>query len=418
MDKLKDSFSHLSSRYMGFLQYTNPKILLLFFFFAAVSIWAVVTASGSETYEYIFEHKGLSPIVKHLMIWIICIATVIVMPLIPLRLSQSVRSQGSFYYLSFCLVLLILLFTSGVSINGSTRWVYLFGVSIQPSEFLKLGFILTLSLMSCLFQEQAQQDRSTYWRYYGIPLIILMVIVAIIGYSNMSTAIIYIICSSLLLFIYKMPFRWLFSTLGVVGSLAGLVLLIGMMLPEDMSVGRFSTVKSRIERSLEPKSDTLVLTDENRQEYYANIAIANSQFWGRKPGASEIKDILPMAMSDYILAVIIEEIGVFGIAIVAGLYIAWFYLILGVARKEEEPFFRYVLYGIGVFYPFQALINFVVVSGIITTGQPLPFISAGGSSILSNSISLGIVLMISRWQTERKLQREAAELQASSLSNS
>lgn len=416
MSGTNKSLSRLTTEYLGFIQYTNVKVFVLFVLFTLMSVYAVMTASGSEMYEYIFKGRGLSPIAKHLGILLVCYATIFAMSLIPLKVSRYVRSIATPLYILGCVGLLFLLFFNGVTINGSTRWVYVFGlISVQPSEFCKLGFILCLSLMSCLFFEQSRQDRSTYWRYYGWPLVILMGAVAYIGYSNMSTALIFAVCTLILLFVYKMPFRWLISTLGVIVTFIGLVFAVAFMLPEDMSVGRLGTFKARIERSLEEKNDKIVLTDENRQEYYANIAIANSKFIGRGIGNSEMKDILPMAMSDYVLAVIIEEIGIWGMALVSLLYISWFWLILVIAHREEDRFFRYVLYGIGVFYPFQALINFVVVSGIITTGQPLPFISAGGSSILSNTISLGVVLMISRWQTERKLLREAEEAKA--LSN-
>lgn len=405
MSRSNNPVSELTQRYWGFIQYTNVKAVLLFIAFTVVSVYAVTTSSGSEMYEYIFKGKGSSPIVKHLLILAGCYITVGAMALVPLSLSRYVRSMVAPIYIFASFILVWLLPFLGVEINGTTRWIYLFGLlSVQPSEFCKLGFIFALSLMSCLFLERSSQSEGKYWRYYGMPFVFMAITIAIIAYTNMSTAIIFVACTAILLFIYKMPFRWLVSTGAVGGSLLALVLVIAMSLPDNVSIGRLSTFKARMERSLEEKSDTLVLTDKNRQEYYANIAIANSKFFGRGISNSEIKDILPMAMSDYVFAVMIEEGGIFAIILVPSLYIAWFWLILGIARKEEDRFFRYVLYGIGVFYPFQALINFVVVSGIITTGQPLPFLSSGGSSVLSNSISFGLVLMISRWQTERKLQ--------------
>lgn len=117
-----------------------------------------------------------------------------------------------------------------------------------------------------------------------------------------------------------------------------------------------------------------------------------------------------MAMSDYIYAVLIEEGGVFAMILIPLLYVLWLFLAYRMGSREPNLFYKFVLYGIGFLYPFQAFVNIVVVSGIITTGQPLPFLSAGGSSFWANSFAFAVMLIISREQKERIRRHEEHKL--------
>ena len=196
--------------------------------------------------------------------------------------------------------------------------------------------------------------------------------------------------------------------LGISG--VGLILVtvgfIGIyMLPKSsFSVdGRLYTVKARLERKLNPTtSDEFEINDLNRQEKYSRIALANSGlFFGKGFGRSTMKDVLPMASSDYVYAVLIEELGLVALIGVPALYVWWFVIAGVLAKREKNLFLKAVLYGLGMIFPLQALVNIVVVSDLFTTGQPLPFLSAGGSSLLTSCIALGLMLSISRRQYQR-----------------
>lgn len=413
---MKERFDELTGdlrrKWLGFMEYSDLRVFLLFLIFAVLSIFTVMTASGSEMYEFIFRSSAggsmwLSPIVKHIVIVVFCSLIAVSMSAIPFKVARYVRSVGTTLYVLGCLGLLILLFANGATINEASRWVYILGVSIQPSELCKLGVVLTLSMMSCLYLEQERSDWRAFLSYYGVGLACIGAVVLYFLYHNVSTGVIYVAAIAILLFIYKMPMKWYVPLLG--GALLLVALGVGWLVSLDTppSWGRLATAKSRLEKVIEPKTELSgAIEDDERQELYSQIALANGGLTGRGFGKSKIKEILPMAMSDYVYAVVVEETGVFGLLLVPALYVAWFILVLQLARREEEQFFRFVLYGIGIFYPMQALVNIIVVSGTVTTGQPLPFLSAGGSSALSSSIAFGIMLMISRWQTERQMEAE------------
>lgn len=413
---MKERFDELAGglrrKWLGFMEYSDLRVFLLFLIFVAASIFTVMTASGSEMYEFVFRSSTgsptwLSPIVKHIIIVIFCSLIALSMSAIPLKASRYMRSIVAPLYVIGCLGLLVLLFANGATINEASRWVYILGISIQPSELCKLGVVLTLSMMSCLYLEQEQSNWKTFLVYYGVGLTCIGLVVGYFFYHNVSTGIIYIATIAILLFVYRMPMKWYVPLFG--GALLLFAIGISWLVNLDTppAWGRLATAKSRIEKMIEPKAQPKgAIEDDERQELYSQIALANGGLTGRGFGKSKIKEILPMAMSDYIYAVIIEEAGVFGLLAVPALYIAWFVLLLRLARREEELFFRFVLYGIGIFYPLQALVNIIVVSGAVTTGQPLPFLSSGGSSALSGSIAFGIMLMVSRWQTERQMEDE------------
>lgn len=402
--------TNLRHRWFGFIQYADLKVALLYIIFIAFSIYTVTTASGSEMYEFFFRSGGgggglISPIVKHYIIVCFCALIVMAMVAMPLKHADRIRSVLAPLFFFASVGLLILQMCVGATINEAARWVHIGGISIQPSEIFKLGVVLALSLLSCLYQERKDMVRYPMRRYYYIPLLVIGGFVGYILYNNVSTGLIYAVAISLLLFIYEMPLK---RYIPIFGGGAMLAMLAFLWLATTDTVpqwGRLATAKSRIDKMLAPKEEgNFEIHDENLQERFSQIAIANANIRGRGLGKSQMKEVLPMAMSDYVYAVVIEETGIIGVVAIPSLYIAWFCLVLMLARREKDKFFRYVLYGIGVFYPLQALVNIIVVSGLITTGQPLPFLSAGGSSALSGSLAFGFMLMISRWQTERQLE--------------
>ena len=153
--------------------------------------------------------------------------------------------------------------------------------------------------------------------------------------------------------------------------------------------------------------DQFKITDENRQEQMGRIAIARGQT-PHGPGKSKIRDTLAMAYSDYLYAIIIEEYSFLGLLLIPGLYLCWMYLALREARKQTNTYRSNLLKGFGILYPMQAIVNMVVASGIISTGQTLPLLSYGGSSIIAASMAFGIMIGASRVDKDKRIKKAEA----------
>lgn len=385
-------------------------LLILIAILSVTSLYSVNTASSSETYKVYFSDGSMLPIIKHAILLIGSLVAMLAVACIP---SRFFRILGTFAYLIFCIGLLIGLWLWGITINDATRWFVLPGISfftIQPSEFVKLCFIMLLALFTSAHQRRHGMGWGDLCFFYLFPLSILCVFTYFLGKENISTMAIYVGFTLLYLFIIRMPFRW-WSRMAIGVAAAGALFVATLMIaPAGILPGRLGTAKARLERKFTAQKgeDEFILKDEHRQEQYGKIALANSRlFMGEGVGDSKMKDILPMANSDYIYAILIEENGLIALLGVPILYIAWFCIAGILARRETNLFNKYVLYGIGLFYPLQALVNIIVVSGVITTGQPLPFLSAGGSSLLACCIAFGVMISISRNQYLRKCAHPA-----------
>lgn len=210
--------------------------------------------------------------------------------------------------------------------------------------------------------------------------------------------------------------------LGIIALLvASLLLLPDSIVMQNSSTARW---KGRIE-DFTSKSDSskFVIDEDNFQEQHARIAIARSNGTGVFPGNSVERDILPEAYSDFIYAIIIEETGFIGMIWVPLLYILLFFKLSRWATRSQRSWQRIFLLGVGIMYTTQAIIHMCVVTGISpNTGQTLPLISRGGSSLLATSIAIGACIAITRQiredeyhkqlEEERKAQEEAAAAEA------
>jgi cell division protein FtsW len=137
--------------------------------------------------------------------------------------------------------------------------------------------------------------------------------------------------------------------------------------------------------------------EKNFQVGHANIAIASSNIIGKGPGNSTERDYLPQAFSDFIYAIIIEELGIFGAFVVMALYVILLFRCARIAGRCENNFPAFLVMGLGMLLAFQAMINMLVAVGLFpVTGQPLPLISKGGTSTIINCAYIGVILSVSR----------------------
>jgi cell division protein FtsW len=229
-----------------------------------------------------------------------------------------------------------------------------------------------------------------------------------------------------MMFIGQVPNDLMFKGLAVIVGVGAFFVLMVMAVPEDTwnslpGCKRVVTVKHRIERKFNignakdrkktGKSETdILLNDENSQTTYASIAIANSDVIGLGPGNSIQRDFLQHAESDFIYAIIVEEMGIVGAFFVAFLYLALLIRVGRIAQKCTSFFPAYLVLGFGVMMVMQAFVNMSVAVGLVpVTGQTLPLISKGGTSILITSFYIGVILSVSRYAEKKEMKAPLVE---------
>lgn len=279
--------------------------------------------------------------------------------------------------------LLLYAWLYGSSINDASRWITLpfIGLQFQPSDLAKMALIAGLATMLAKRQSNIGDIKETLipmlaWSF-GICLLIAM--------TNISTAVLLFATCMLLFFIGRVPIKYL-AMLVVVGAFAGLI---------AMKAGqRGETAVSRVTSFLDK-------TEVPYQVQQANIAIATGGVLGKGPGKSTQRNFLPEAYSDFAYAIIIEEYGIIGGVVVLFLYLVLLYRGMRVVANSDRAFGGLLSAGLSFLIVIQALVNIGVVVGLgPVTGQTLPLISMGGTSLLFTGLSLGIILSVSRGETE------------------
>lgn len=229
--------------------------------------------------------------------------------------------------------------------------------------------------------------------------------------QNLSTALLLVVSVFAILFIGNVPWRNFLKSIGIFSVMA-VIMLAGLWLyygPNSTATQRFTTWSSRLEKKEERPKDPreFVVTDKNRQVTHANIAFASSNVYGRGPGNSVQRDYLAAAYSDFIFAIIGEELGLAGCFLVVLLYMILFVRTYYIAKQCAGRAPAFIVMGIGTILLIQAFANMAVAVGLVpVTGQPLPLVSKGGSSNLITGIYFGIILSISHYA--RTCQAEKA----------
>ncbi|SZD71658.1 Cell division protein FtsW [Candidatus Ornithobacterium hominis] len=313
--------------------------------------------------------------------------------------------------LPFIVLLLILTLLQGTSIDGAnaSRWLKLPGIplSIQTSTLASVVLMVYVARYLTKIRNKKIEFKQTI-----LPLFIpIFVIVGLIFPANGSTAIILFAMVMMLLFLGGFPIPYLvgIGTIILVG--AGLFIFAALNYGDQFPNSRVHTWKNRIERFQKPASNSL----ESWQETNAKAAIVEGGITGKGPGKSAIKHTLPQASSDFIYAVIIEEYGLIGGVSLLFLFLLILFRIIIIGTKIHTYFGSLLAFAIGIPIVFQALINMGVAVGLFpTTGQPLPMISFGGTSLWITCLSFGILLSISRQilpkeeiEKEEKIKSEA-----------
>ncbi|HNW76936.1 MAG TPA: putative peptidoglycan glycosyltransferase FtsW [Bacteroidales bacterium] len=292
--------------------------------------------------------------------------------------------------LILCIPLLLVTLISGTNYNEANRWltVPILNVTFQSSDIAKLFLIMYLARVLSKKQEMVMDFRKGF-----LPVIVPAIIIcALILPANFSTAAILFVTCMVVMFIGRISFKYIVS-LVVLGVFA-IILIFGLSQIAPTLFPRGETWMGRVEHFIDKKEAD---PDATYQVTQAKIAVVSGGILGKSPGKSTQRNFLPHPYSDFIFAIIIEEYGLIGGSFVLLLYLILFFRVIRIANKCQGNFGTLLSVGIGFSLVFQALINMAVAVNLFpVTGQPLPLISMGGTSIWFTCISIGIILSVSR----------------------
>lgn len=352
-------------------------VIVVLFVFSTI---AVYSSTGTLAYKY-RDGNTLFYLFRHLMFLITGFG--IVYGVQHIKYSLFSRLANVLYYGAIMLLAFTLLL--GTSKNAATRWLTLpfLGVMFQPSDFAKFALIVYVAKVLSEYQTR----KSEFLFAFRHIMIASVITCGLIVPENLSTAAMLFAIVFLMMYVGRMPMKYLYTTM--IGAVIGIFILVILIfaLPET---GRFSTWRNRVESFI--SSDSQV----NYQAEQSKIAVATGGFTGKKPGNGTQKNFLPQAYSDFIYAIIIEEFGsLFGVLILL-VYTIIIFRIGPLTKRCPTAFPALLASGLAISLVLQAFINMGVAVNIIpVTGQPLPFVSMGGTSILFTSVSLGVILGIS-----------------------
>jgi len=342
--------------------------------------------SGSDTFRYF---------VKHFVHLFLGFSIIYGIHKIPYRYFRGL----SLVMIPVVLILLIVTMLQGTTIGGAnaSRWIRvpIVGFTFQPSTLAALVLMVYVARYLSKTKDEVVSFKSSI-----IPLWTpVFIVLALILPANFSTAALIFSMTILLTFLGGYPLKYLAIIIG-----SGVVVFMFFVLTAkafpDLMPNRVDTWTSRISSFMNAE-----VTQEDYQIEQAKIAIATGGIQGLGPGKSIQKNFLPQSSSDFIFAIIIEEYGLIGGISLLFLYLWLLFRIVIVVQKSDTVFGKLLTIGVGVPIVFQALVNMGVAVEIFpVTGQTLPLISSGGTSIWVTCLALGIVLSVSAKRTTEKTQ--------------
>jgi cell division protein FtsW len=348
---------------------------------AVFSLLSVYSATGKLAYK-MQEGNTEAYLLKH---GIILLGGVVLAYAIHL-MNYGFFSRIAPTLLMIAVPLLIYTIVFGVNINDARRWIAvpLIGVTFQTSDFAKLALILYLARII-----SSRQDKISDVQEALMPVIVpVAVVCGLIAPADLSTAILVFLTAVMMMFVGRVSVKYIVLLLMTGVLVFALLIIVGNFFPDYV---RVETWVSRVNEFLSEPRDG----DQARQ---AKIAIANGEWFGRGPGNSIQRNFLPSSHADFIYAIICEEYGIIGGAIIIAMYLALFFRITRLVTKSPKAFGAMVALGLSISMILQAFINIgVAVHLLPVTGITLPMVSMGGSSVLFASVAFGIILSVSRY---------------------
>ena len=379
-------------------------VWIVFMVLCCISMVEVFSAASTLSYK---SGDYLAPITSHCITLFCGVVVVYVLHLIPYKFFRLIP----FTLLPLSALLLAVVMVMGMvadeRVNGAYRWIFGF----QPCEMGKMSLVVTMAYLLSRFQTA---DGCSPLAFRPI-LLVTAVMLGLIAPENGSTALLLAAVVYMQMLIGRVPWKQLGKLTGGVVLLGALAASFIMLVPPSVYEGvpgthRFVTWRNRLTgfAGSEVVPAAKFDIDGDAQVAHANIAIATSNVIGKGPGNSVQRDHLSHSYSDYIYAIVIEELGLLGGAFVLLLYIILLFRVGQIAKRCHEYFGIFLITGVGLLLVSQAMMHMMVNVGLFpVTGQPLPLISKGGTSIIINSVYIGMILSVSRTVDERKAQLAA-----------
>ncbi|MBW3546444.1 MAG: putative lipid II flippase FtsW [Bacteroidetes bacterium] len=356
----------------------DPVIWFIVFVLSMLSILVVYSSTGSLAYKrmggdteyYLFKHSAL----VFLSLFAMWAAH---------NVDYSYYSRISRLALWISVPLLVFSWLFGTNINEASRWITIpyINQAFQPSDLAKVALLVTLASML----SRRQKDIADFQRALIPMLLWIGLICGLIAVTNVSTAILLFATCTLVLFIGRVPMKYL-AMLLLIGVVSGtLALAVGQ---------RTGTAIHRVESFFDDEE----IPFQAKQSY---IAIASGGLTGKGPGQSDQRNFLPHPYSDFVFAIVLEEYGLIGGALVVFLYLALLYRGMKAAAESDRAYGGLLSAGLSFALVMQAMVNMGVAVGLgPITGLTLPLISMGGTSQLFTGLALGIILSVSRGEID------------------
>jgi cell division protein FtsW len=365
--------------------------------FMVYSLLAVYSSSASLAF---FKYGGNTTyfLRSQFFMLVLSLIIIVIVHYLPYRIYSSLAGL----LLIGGVGLLILTFVFGSRVNEATRWLEIPGTGfrLQTSDIAKVTLVIYLARSLAKYHDELN-NFMVVSKYFMVPIAIVC---GLIMPENLSTALMIFGISMIILFIGRVPLKFLFTYAAI--AVAG-VILFALLLSVVSEKNRVEVWKNRIENFLSGKADE----DGDYQSNQAKVAISTGGLFGKAPGGSTQRNILPQSNSDFIFAIIIEEYGLlFGAFPLILAYMILLFRGIAIAKKCETAFPAFLVLGLIIMIVVQALLNMLVAVGLFpVTGQTLPMISWGRTSVLVMSFSIGAVLSVSRVINARIRQEELPE---------
>lgn len=361
-----------------------------------LSLLIVYSATGALAYR-VAGGKTWIYLVRHMVFLVLGFGVMLVMVnVLPVKIYSMLATLALYVSIALLMLAVGLKFT-GI-IHGSGRTLPLGPLSFQPAEVAKISLIL---FSAKVLGKKQKTKRDLYLAFKNI-IIPTGIVCFLISLSDFSTSALLFATIMTMMFIGRIPLKYMLLVVAAGIAFVGLM-YVGASMMENPPA-RIATIKGRIDRFVhgDPNSETGIT-----QADYAKLAIYSGGILGKGPGHSDVSNYMAAAYNDFIFAIIVEEYGlVIGIGVVF-LYMIFFFRGVTIVRRATRTFPAFLVIGLTMILVYQAMINIGVSSGVLpVTGQPLPWVSYGGTAMIFTAISFGCILSVSY---QNQVNREAVE---------